>query len=96
VGTAREPPGTWADTAENCLALLQAVDHPAFGYIWDVCNLYEAEPVHLRPGYEKLEESIAEHIRIVAALRHGDGEAASAEMRPHITRTAASADIILD
>lgn len=47
-------PGTWADTADNCVALLKAVDHPAFGYIWDVGNLYEAEPVHFRPGYDKL------------------------------------------
>ena len=47
-------PGTWADTADNCLALLKAVDHPAFGYIWDVGNLYEAEPGDFRPGYQKL------------------------------------------
>jgi sugar phosphate isomerase/epimerase len=47
-------PGTWADTADNCLALLTAVDHPAFGYIWDVGNLYDAEPVHFRAGYDKL------------------------------------------
>jgi len=47
-------PGTWADTADNCLALLQAVDHPAFGYVWDVGNLYEAEPVHFMDGYQKL------------------------------------------
>ncbi len=51
-------PGTWADTADNCLALLEAVDHPDFGYIWDVGNLYEAEPVHFRPGYEKLKPYI--------------------------------------
>ncbi|WP_273687754.1 sugar phosphate isomerase/epimerase family protein [Ketogulonicigenium vulgare] len=51
-------PGTWADTADNCLALLQAVDHPAFGYIWDVGNLYEAEPVHFRAGYDKLKPYI--------------------------------------
>lgn len=47
-------PGTWADTADNCAALLEAVDHPAFGYIWDVGNLYEAEPVHFRAGYDRL------------------------------------------
>jgi DNA-binding GntR family transcriptional regulator len=45
---------------------------------------------------KRMGESIAEHFRIVAALSHGDGEAASAEMRAHITRTAASADIIVD
>ena len=52
------PPHTWADTADNCLALLKAVDHPAFGYIWDVGNLYEAEPGDFRPGYEKLKPYI--------------------------------------
>lgn len=51
-------PHTWADTADNCLALLRAVDHPAFGYIWDVGNLYEAEPGDFRPGYEKLKPYI--------------------------------------
>ena len=51
-------PHPWADTADNCLALLKAVDHPAFGYIWDVGNLYEAEPGDFRPGYEKLKPYI--------------------------------------
>jgi sugar phosphate isomerase/epimerase len=51
-------PHTWADTADNSLALLRAVDHPAFGYIWDVGNLYEAEPGDFRPGYEKLKPYI--------------------------------------
>lgn len=51
-------PGTWADTSDNCLRLLKAVDHPAFGYIWDTGNLYEAEPVHFREGYEKLKPYI--------------------------------------
>jgi sugar phosphate isomerase/epimerase len=51
-------PHTWADTADNCLALLKAVDHPAFGYIWDVGNLYEAEPGDFRPGYDKLKPYI--------------------------------------
>lgn len=51
-------PHTWADTADNCLALLEAVDHPAFGYIWDVGNLYEAEPGDFRPGYQKLKPYI--------------------------------------
>ncbi len=51
-------PGSWADTADNCLALLQAVDHPAFGYVWDVGNLYEAEPVHFMEGYQKLKPFI--------------------------------------
>lgn len=47
-------PGTWADTSDNCLTLLEAVDHPAFGCIWDTGNLYEAEQTHFRAGYEKL------------------------------------------
>lgn len=51
-------PGTWADTSDNCLRLLKAVDHPAFGYIWDTGNLYEAEQVHFREGYEKLKPYI--------------------------------------
>ena len=51
-------PHTWADTSDNCLALLEAVDHPAFGYIWDVGNLYEAEQVHFRAGYDKLRPHI--------------------------------------
>lgn len=51
-------PGTWADTSDNCLRLLKAVDHPAFGYIWDTGNLYEAEAAHFREGYEKLKPYI--------------------------------------
>lgn len=51
-------PHTWADTSENCLALLEAVNHPAFGYIWDVGNLYEAEETHFRSGYDKLKPYI--------------------------------------
>ncbi|SMY10188.1 sugar phosphate isomerase/epimerase family protein [Flavimaricola marinus] len=51
-------PGSWADTADNCLALLEAVDHPDFGYVWDVGNLYEAEPVHFMGGYQKLKPFI--------------------------------------
>lgn len=51
-------PGTWADTSDNCLKLLQAVDHPAFGCIWDTGNLYEAEQTHFRAGYEKLKPYI--------------------------------------
>ena len=39
-------PGSWADTADNCLALLKAVDHPAFGYVWDVGNLYDEDQKH--------------------------------------------------
>lgn len=45
---------------------------------------------------DRMEASIAEHFRIVAALRDADGDAASREMRDHIAHTAASADIILD
>lgn len=51
-------PGSWADTADNCFALLEAVDHPSFGYIWDVGNLYEAEPIHFMKGYRKLKPYI--------------------------------------
>ncbi len=51
-------PGTWADTSDNCLKLLQAVNHPNFGYIWDTGNLYEAEQTHFSAGYEKLKPYI--------------------------------------
>ncbi|MBT9775639.1 TIM barrel protein [Clostridium sp. MCC353] len=51
-------PGTWADTSDNCLRLLQEVDHPAFGCIWDTGNFYEAEQTHFRAGYEKLKPYI--------------------------------------
>lgn len=51
-------PGSWADTADNCLALLKAVDHPAFGYCWDVGNLYDADQEHFMEGYQKLKPFI--------------------------------------
>lgn len=51
-------PGTWADTSDNCLALLKAVNHPAFGCIWDTGNFYEAEQIHFRKGYDKLKPYI--------------------------------------
>jgi sugar phosphate isomerase/epimerase len=47
-------PGSWADTSDACLALLQAVNRPEFGYVWDTGNLYEAEQAHFRAGYDKL------------------------------------------
>jgi sugar phosphate isomerase/epimerase len=47
-------PGTWADTAANTLAILQAVDHPALGCVWDTGNFYEAEETHFAAGYELL------------------------------------------
>lgn len=47
-------PGTWADTGDNCLKLLKEVNHPAFGYIWDTGNLYEAEQTHFMESYRKL------------------------------------------
>lgn len=51
-------PGSWADTSDACLALLQAVNRPTFGYVWDTGNLYEAEQTHFRAGYEKLKPYI--------------------------------------
>lgn len=51
-------PGSWADSSDSCLALMKAVDHPAFGYIWDVANLYEVEKVHFLEGYKKLKPYI--------------------------------------
>lgn len=40
------------------MKLLQAVDSPAFGCVWDTGNLYEAEQTHFRGGYEKLKPYI--------------------------------------
>ncbi len=51
-------PGTWADTSDACLALLQSVDRPSFGYVWDTGNLYEAEQTTFEAGFEKLKPFI--------------------------------------
>jgi sugar phosphate isomerase/epimerase len=51
-------PGSWADTSDNCLSLLDAVDRPDFGYVWDTGNLFEAEQEHFLVGYEKLKRYI--------------------------------------
>lgn len=51
-------PGTWADTSDNCLKLMEAVNHPNFGCVWDTGNFYEAEQTHFRAGYEKLKPYI--------------------------------------
>lgn len=47
-------PGTWADTGENCLRLLDGVGRSNFGYVWDTGNLYEAEARPFRTSYELL------------------------------------------
>lgn len=47
-------PGTWADTGENCLALLEGVGRENFGYVWDTGNLYEAEQRDFRESYDLL------------------------------------------
>lgn len=51
-------PGSWADTSDSCLALLNAVDRPEFGYVWDTGNLFEAEQEHFSVGYQKLKHHI--------------------------------------
>lgn len=51
-------PGSWADTSDNCLTLLQGVGRENFGYIWDTGNLYEAEAEHFLAGYQKLKPYI--------------------------------------
>ncbi|TNJ43271.1 sugar phosphate isomerase/epimerase [Phaeobacter sp. B1627] len=51
-------PGTWADTSQSCLALMQAVDRPTFGYVWDTGNLYEAEKTTFEEGFERLKPYI--------------------------------------
>jgi sugar phosphate isomerase/epimerase len=51
-------PGSWADTGDNCLALLKGVGRSNFGYVWDTGNLYEAEQKHFHESYEKLKPYI--------------------------------------
>lgn len=51
-------PGSWADTGDNCLVLLEGVGRENFGYVWDTGNLYEAEERHFRASYEKLKPYI--------------------------------------
>lgn len=51
-------PGTWADTSDACLALLEAVNRKTFGYVWDTGNLYEAERETFEAGFEKLKPYI--------------------------------------
>lgn len=51
-------PGSWADTGENCLALLKGVGRDNFGYVWDTGNLYEAEQKHFHDSYEILKPYI--------------------------------------
>lgn len=51
-------PGTWADTSDGCLALLEAVNRENFGYVWDTGNLYEAEQSTFEAGFEKLKPYI--------------------------------------
>lgn len=65
-------PGSWADTSDNCLKLLEAVNRDAFGYVWDTGNLYEAEQTHFRAGYDKLKPFIRNiHLKDGAII---DGE----------------------
>jgi len=51
-------PGSWADTGENCLAILSGVDRNNFGYVWDTGNLYEAEQRHFLTSYQLLKPYI--------------------------------------
>jgi sugar phosphate isomerase/epimerase len=51
-------PGSWADTGENCLALLEGVGRSNFGLVWDTGNIYEAEQRHFRESYELLRPHI--------------------------------------
>ncbi|MFK7996939.1 MAG: sugar phosphate isomerase/epimerase family protein [Granulosicoccus sp.] len=51
-------PGSWADTSDSCLALLEAVNRSEFGYVWDTGNLYESEQEHFSAGYERLKPYI--------------------------------------
>jgi sugar phosphate isomerase/epimerase len=51
-------PGSWADTGESCLAILEGVGRSNFGYVWDTGNLYEAEQRPFRESYELLKPYI--------------------------------------
>lgn len=51
-------PGSWADTGENCLRLLDGVGRSNFGYVWDTGNLYEAEHRPFQASYELLKPYI--------------------------------------
>lgn len=51
-------PGTWADTSTACAALMKAVGHEKFGYVWDTGNLYEAEQTTFEAGFETLKPYI--------------------------------------
>lgn len=51
-------PGTWADTSANTLALLDAVDRPELGAVWDSGNFYEAEQLPFAESYELLRPHI--------------------------------------
>ncbi|WP_105566437.1 sugar phosphate isomerase/epimerase family protein [Microbacterium halophytorum] len=67
-------PGSWADTGENCLALLEGVGRSNFGLIWDTGNIYEAERKHFSESYQLLRP----HIRNVHLK---DGTFIDGEMR---------------
>lgn len=47
-------PGSYADTSDACLALLEAVGDKNLGYVWDTGNLYEAEEHTFEAGFKKL------------------------------------------
>jgi sugar phosphate isomerase/epimerase len=74
-------PGSWADTSDACLRLLQAVNRKEFGYVWDTGNLYEVEQTHFRAGYDKLKPHIRNvHLKDGAIIngemiwkRYGEG-----------------------
>ena len=64
--------GTWADTSSNCLKLLESVDHPAFGCVWDAGNYYEAGQEHFSEGYRKLKRYIR-NVHLKDAVRQQEG-----------------------
>lgn len=47
-------PGSWADTGENCLALLEGVSRSNFGLVWDTGNIFESERRHFSASYDLL------------------------------------------
>lgn len=51
-------PGSWADTGENCLRILEGVGRSNFGYVWDTGNLYESEHRPFVESYELLKPFI--------------------------------------
>jgi sugar phosphate isomerase/epimerase len=52
-------PGFWADTSENCLKILKAINMKKLRLNWDPGNLFKTGEHDYKPGYERLKSFIA-------------------------------------